>query len=159
MIALGRVVPVDQAGGEERVDDRVEVDQPEPDRDRHHQHERPLHGRVADVDHHLEPAVTAAQPGQRQQELDHGRDQDREGVDVELGADPVRVRDADHEPDDDRDVPGHRRERGHAEMLVAVEDPDDDPGQAEQHHDREQDPREVGSAAARSRMRASPTGR
>ena len=100
-----RVEAVDQPRGEERVDDGVEVDQPEADRDRHHQHERLADRRVAPVDHDLQAAVAPAQPRQRQQELDQRRDQDRERVDVELRVDPVGARDADDEADDDRDVP------------------------------------------------------
>ncbi len=78
-----------------------------------------------------------------QEHLDHGRDQDRERVHVELRVHRLRLRDADHEPDDDRDVPEDRRQRRNGEVLVAVEDPDDDPGDAEQRHDREQHAREA----------------
>ena len=39
---------------------------------------------VAPVEHELQAAVEAAQPRERQQELDHRADEDRAGVDVEL---------------------------------------------------------------------------
>src|SRR3712207_8419725 len=42
-----------------------------------------------------------------------------------------RARDADHEPEDDHEVPEDRRERRDGELLVAVQDPDDDPRHAE----------------------------
>ena len=50
----------------------------------------------------------------------------------------MRLRDPEREPRDDREVPEDRRERRHGEVLVAVQDPDDDPGDAEQRHDREE---------------------
>ena len=133
-----RLVLVDQPRGEERVDECVEVDQPEADRDRHHQDERPADRGVAPVDHDVQPIVLATQPWQRQQQLDEGRDDDRDRVDVELRARRVRLRDADHEPDDDHRVPEDRREGGDRELVVTVEDPDHDPGQPEQDDDREQ---------------------
>ena len=52
-----RDVRVQVVRREQLVDQGVDVDQTEPDRHRHHQHERPLHRRVADVDHHVQPAV------------------------------------------------------------------------------------------------------
>ena len=87
-------------------------------------------------------AVERAQPRHRQQRLQERRDEDRDRVDVELRVGRVRLRDADHEPGDDRDVPEHRRERRHGEVVVAVQDPDDDAGDAEQRDDREEDARE-----------------
>src|SRR6266550_1384144 len=43
----------------------------------------------------------------------------------------------------DREVPEDRRERRDREVLVAVQDPDDDPRDAEERDDRKQDPREI----------------
>ena len=49
---------------------------------------------------------------------------------------------AEDETEDDGEVPEDRRERRHREVLVAVQDPDDDPGQGEQGDGREEDARE-----------------
>jgi hypothetical protein len=54
------LVLVDEARGEERVDERVQVDEPEAERDRHHELEGAADGRVAPVQHHVEAAVAAA---------------------------------------------------------------------------------------------------
>jgi len=121
----------------------IDVDQAEADRDRHHQHEGPADRRIARVDDNVEAAVEAAQPRERQQELDDRSDEDRDGVDVELGRDSVRPGHADDEAGDDREVPEDRRERRHREVLVAVQDPDDHPRQAQQHDDREQHARKA----------------
>ena len=71
-----------------------------------------------------------------------GRDEDRAGVDIERRVLAVDTRDAEPEPADDREVPEHGRQGGHGEVVVGVEDPDDDAAEPEQHHDREEDPRE-----------------
>ena len=140
-----REVAVDQARGEERVDHRVDVDQPEAERDRnHHPEDAPDRG-VMPVDQDPKPvvaAVEAAEPRHRQEHLDEGRRKDRRRVDVQLRAAGMRLRHADREPGDDREVPEDRRERRHREVVVAVQDPDDDSGDAEQRDDREQHPRE-----------------
>ena len=88
-------VRVDVARREEHVDHRVDVDQSEPERDRHHQHEDAFDRRVAPVEDELQPAVAAAQPGHGEKHLDNGRQQDRGRVDVQLRAHRVRLRDAD----------------------------------------------------------------
>ncbi len=151
---------IDEASGEERVDDRVDVDQAEPERDRNHQLQHAAHGRIAPVEHDLQPllpTLEAAQPRERQEHLNDGRDEDRARVDVELRVDAVHLRDADHEPDDDREVPEDRGDRGDREVVVAVEDPDDDPGGAEQRHDREEESREAdGEARVVSRLAEDP---
>ena len=86
--------------------------------------------------------VEPVQPRERQQHLDHGPDDDRDRVDVELRVQRVGAGHAEHEAGNDREVPENGRERRHRELLVAVENPDDDPGDAEQDDDREQDPGE-----------------
>ncbi len=134
-----RDVRVQVVRREQLVDQGVDVDQTEPDRHRHHQHERPLHRRVADVDHHLQPAVQAAQPRQRQEELGDRRDEDRDRVDVELRRVRARALHPQPEAEQDDQVPQHRAQSGHGEVVVAVEDPDHDPGQPEDDHDREED--------------------
>ena len=141
-IAFGARSRVDQPRREERADDRVEVDQAETERHRHHQHEDLLDGRVAAVDRDAQTPVQPAQPRERQQQLDHRADQDRAGVDVQLPRLVSARGHAEDEPDDDREVPEDRRQRRHREVLVAVQDPDDDPGHAEQDDDREEDLRE-----------------
>ena len=80
-----RELRVDEARGEERVDDEVEVD--EPDRERHGQHERenPLDRRVAQVDDRADAAVAAAQPPDRGDHLDDRPRQNAARVHVELG--------------------------------------------------------------------------
>ena len=99
--------------------------------------------RVAPVDGEPQSAVEPAQPRERQKHLDHGPDHDRDRVDVELRVERFRVGNAEDEAGDDREVPEDGRQRRHREVLVAVEDPDDDPGDAEQDDDREKDPGEV----------------
>ncbi len=47
-----------------------------------------------------------------------------------------------NEAGDDREIPEHRRQRGHREVLVAVEDADDHARHAEEDDDREEDPRQ-----------------
>ena len=121
----------------------VEVDQPEAERDRHHQHEDAAHGRVAPVEHQLQAPVALAQPRHRQQHLDHRRRSGSRSRRRRACASIVsRVRDAEHEAEDDREVPEDRRQRRDGEVVVAVEDPDDDPGDAEQRDDREEHARE-----------------
>ena len=78
----GRPELLVDAGREPRVDEQVEVDQPESERHRQHQREDALHGLVARV---AEPrdAAEAAHRRIRDREL-HGRaEQDAEGVRVE----------------------------------------------------------------------------
>ncbi len=138
----GREVRVDEPRGEECVDDEVEVDEAEPDRHGQHQDEDPAHGRVSPVEDEPQAVVEPVQPRQWEQHLDHRPDHDRDRVDVELRVQRFRARDTEHESGDDREVPEDWRQRRHREVLVAVEDPDDDPGDPEQDDDREQDSRE-----------------
>ena len=94
-----------------------------------------------------EPVVAPAQPRQRQQELDHAsRRGSRPRRRRASWSVAVHVRDAEHEPGDDREVPEDRAQRRDAEVVVAVEDPDDDPGQPEQR-------RRSGRGRARGRPR------
>jgi hypothetical protein len=79
------------------------------------------------VDQHAQAAIEPAQPGDRQEHLDHRPDHDRDGIYVQLRVHRLRSRDAEHEPGDDREVPEDGAERRNGEALVAVEDPDDDP--------------------------------
>ena len=155
--------PVDVTRREEGSDQCVDVDQPQAKGDRKHQDEHALHGRVAPVDRQADPAVEPGQPRQRQEQLDHRADDDRAGVDVELSLGRIRPRDADHEPGDDRQVPEDRRQRRDGEVLVAVEDPDDDPEDPEQDDDRKrfgtESPRGLPSRPPRSRRGPSPTAR
>ncbi len=137
-----REVRVDVARREERVDRRVEVDQPQPERHRQHQGEDPLHRGVAPVDHHPQPVVAPAQPRERQEKLDHGTCENGARVDVELRVLAVDARHPQDEAEDDREVPEDGRQRRHREVLVAVQDPDDDPGGGEQRDGREEDSRQ-----------------
>jgi len=130
---------VDEARRKEGVDQRVDVDQPETERDRDHQLERLRDGRVAPVDHEPQPVVAAAQPRHRQQHLHERPREDRRRVDVELRVRTAGVRDAERQAGDDREVPRDRCQCGDAELLVAVQDPDDDPGDTEERHDRKED--------------------
>ena len=115
-IAVGAIVGSISADGDERPDDGVEVDQPEADRHRDHQLEHTPDRRVAVVDDDPQPAVPAAQPRQRQQHLDDRAEHDRRRVDVELAVRRVRARDAEHEAEDDHDVPRDRRQRRDREL-------------------------------------------
>ena len=146
-----RQVAVDQAAGEEGVDECVDVDQAQAERHRQHQLEDTPDGRVAPVDQHaqaLVAAVETAQPGHGQEDLDECRGENRGRVDVQLSAPRMRLRDADRQAGDDRQVPEHRRERRHREVVVAVQDSDDDPRDAEQRDDREQHLRETDGESA-----------
>ena len=133
---------VDPRGRDERPDHRVDVDQPEAEHDRAHQLEDLLDHRISEVDRHPQPVVAAAQPRERQEQLEHRAEDDRARVDVELRALRVGLGHADHEPGDDRQVPDDRRQGGDRELVVAVQDSGHDPGQAEQHDDREEDLRQ-----------------
>jgi hypothetical protein len=135
-------IRVDQPRRKELVDDSVDVDQAEPERDRNHQHEHLPDGGIAPVEHELKPPVAPAKPGHRQENLDERRDQDRERVDVELRAHRVRLRHSEREPDDDREIPEDGRDRRNGEMVVAVEDPDDDARDAQQCDDRKEHARQ-----------------
>ena len=76
-----------------------------------------------------------------ERELDRGPDEDPDRVGVDL----VLLRERRRQPDqhgDDRQVPEERRDREDREAVVAVEDADDEPGDAEHHQDREQQPRQ-----------------
>jgi hypothetical protein len=56
----------------------------------------------------------------------------------------ARVLHAECEAQQDDHVPEHRAQRGHGEVVVTVENPDHDPRQPEDEHEREEDPREPG---------------
>ena len=135
----GRELGVEQPRSEQRVDEEVHVHEADRQRHRQHQDEHALHRRVAPVDDHRQPAVEAAQPRNRQEELHERPEHDDAGVEVQLPALVVDPRDAEEEPDDDHRVPGDRSECGEREVVVRVEDPHDDPGQAEEDDDREED--------------------
>ena len=132
---VGAAVDGDREG---RRDEQVDVDQPEPDRDRQHLREHAPQGGVADVPADRQPPAAPAQPRQRQQELHDGRHQPAPGVELDL---VVRVvgAEADEQERDDHEVPDHRHERRHRELAEAHQDRVDEPGQAEQQHDREED--------------------
>jgi hypothetical protein len=100
-------------------------------------------GGVAPVEHERQPAVEPPQPGDGEQELDEGAEHDHPRVQVELRALPLDLGHAEREPEHDDQVPGDGGERGKSEVLVRVEDADDDPGQPEQQHDREEHAREA----------------
>ena len=134
---------IEEPRREERVDEEVHVDEPDRERDRQHQDENALDRRIAPVDDHRQPAVETTQPRDRQEELHERPENDDAGIEVQLRALVVDLRHAEQEPDDDHDVPRHRRERRQREVVVRVEDPDHDPGQAEQDDDREEDAREA----------------
>ena len=126
-----------------------------------------LDRRVAPVDHDAEAflaAVEAAQPRHRQEHLDERGDQDRDGVDVELACRSLFARGTPStSPAMIARFQNDRRERRDGEVVVGVEDPDDDPGDAEQDHDREEHAREPdgeGLVPARVRRRCGrPTAR
>ena len=83
-------------------------------------------GRIADVEREAKAAVEPVQPGKRKQQLHERGDDDRARVDVQLPVGGVGARNADHDARDDHEVPEHGRQGRDAELLVAVEDPDDD---------------------------------
>ena len=124
-------------GREPGVDEQVEVDQPEAERDRQHQREDALHGLVARI---AEPGETAdpAHRGIRDGEL-HGRaEQDADRVRVEARVGGVQERQAECERADDHDVPRDGRDRRQEELVERVEDRGLEPVEAE-HDDRRED--------------------
>ena len=127
---------------ERRVDQRVEVDQAEAERHRQHQHQHGADARVAPVERDVEVEADALEHRQAHRELRDGAEDDRDRVRVDLvGAMEQRLeRD---QPHDDHEVPDHRRDRRDREVVVGVEDPDDEPVEPEQQHDREQDAAEA----------------
>ena len=70
-------------------------------------------------------------------ELHEGRQQDRDGVGVDLVF-AVEVRGAGRRADDDHDVPDRRRERWDREVFVGLQDPHQQAGESQQQHDGEQ---------------------
>ena len=93
--------------------------------------------------------------GSGKQELRDRRDEDRDRVDVE----PLRVASSScctPRPSPRRMIRFHsdRAQRGHGEVVVAVEDPDHDPGQPEDEHEREEDAREFGRERRRTLSRS-----
>ena len=92
----------------------------------------------------MQPVVAPAQPRKRQQELRDRRHEDGNCVDVEPRRVRARARHAERKAEDDDHVPQHRAQRGHGEVVVAVEDSDHDPGQPEDEHERKEDAREHG---------------
>ena len=133
---------VDVSGREERVDDEVEVDEPDAEGDREHEDEDALERRVAQVEHGPDAPVFPPQPPDGRDRLDDRAGEDASRVDVELRLDALEARHEHDERDDDREVPEHRHQRRDGELLVRVQDPRDDPGDAHEDHDREQEARE-----------------
>ena len=117
----GRAEVLVDARREPRVDEQVEVDQPEAERDRQHQREDALHGLVARV---AEPLQVPEAPhrGVRDRELDDRAEQDAERVRVEARVGRVQERQAERERADDHEVPGHRRDGGQEELVERVQD-------------------------------------
>ena len=76
--------PLADQRAQDRVDQQVEVDQPEPDRDRQHQPQDPADPRVAEVEGDLQLEADAPQHGQAHAELDDGAREHAERVGVEL---------------------------------------------------------------------------
>jgi hypothetical protein len=135
-------IRVDEPRREERVHDKVEVDEPDPKRHRKHQREHPLHRRVAQVEDGPDAPVPAAQPPDWRDGLDDRADKDPAGVHVELGLFALEPWDEEDERDDDGDVPENGHQRLDGELLVGVENPDDDPRETHEDDDREEDARE-----------------
>ena len=82
-------------------------------------------------------------------ELHDGRHQPRDRVGVD-GVLAVEVGVQDHHQDDDHDVPDRGRERRDRELVVGLQDPDQQTGEAEQQDHREQHP---GQAGGQDRLR------
>ena len=79
-----------------------------------------------------------AQPGDRQEHLHDRPGENRCRIDVQLVIGAVHARNAEDETGDDHEVPRDGCERRNRELVVGVEDPDDDPGDAEQRDNREE---------------------
>ncbi len=122
---------------EGRVDQLIEVDDPEADRDRQHQHEHLLDARVVPVEAELQAEVDPPERAQCQRHLHDGRrqDPDRVGVDLLFAVKVGREHDQQH---DDHDVPHRRGDRRDREFVVGLQDAHEQAGQPEQQHDREQ---------------------
>ena len=133
---------VQQPRCEQRVDQEVHVDEADRQRDREHQDEHAADRRVAPVEHHRQAPVEPPQPWDRKQELDDRPEDDDARIEIELRVLARDPRYAEDETEDDHEVPCDRRERRQREVVVGVEDPDDDPRQAEENDDREQHARE-----------------
>ena len=102
-------------------------------------------------------AVEPAEPRERKQQLHQRPENDDAGIEVELRVLVVDPWHAEDEAEDDDEVPCDRRERRDCELVIRVQDPDDDPGQPEQHDDREEHARQPDGeveVAARDRRRA-----
>ena len=97
--------------------------------------------RVAPVEHEREPELDRAQCEADHQHLHDRRDQPRDRVCVDLVL-AVELRVQDDEQHQDHDVPHRGCERRNRELVVGLEDPHEQPGQAQQQHDREQNLRQ-----------------
>ena len=137
LVDRGRAEVAIDAGREPGVDEQVEVDQAESERDRQHQDEDALDGLVARV---AEPLQVAQAPHRRprDRELHRGAEQDAEGVRVQARIRRVQERQAQRERAHDHDVPGHGRDGRQEELVERVEDRRLQAVQAE-HHDRRED--------------------
>ena len=135
------------AGREPGVDEQVEVDQPETERDRQHEREDALHGLVARV---AEPAHAPQAPQRRirDRELDGRAEQDADGVGVEALVGGVQERQAERERAHDHDVPGHGRDGREEELVERVQDRGLQAVQAQHHHGREDHAREADAERA-----------
>ena len=123
---------------DDAVDQQVEVDQPEADRHRQHQHQDASHLGASPIKDPLQTKRRVAQVPGRDGELDRGphQDADRVGVDLVVAVEQRCHRD---QHADDRNVPEERRDREGPEAVVAVQHPDHHPGGPEHHQDREED--------------------
>ena len=81
--------------------------------------------------------------GTGKQEHDQRAEDHDPRVEVELGVLLLDPRDAEEEPEDDHEVPRDRSQGRQREVVVRVQDPDDDPREAEEHHGRKEHPREA----------------
>ena len=132
----GRLVAHERA--EDRVDHEVEVDDPEPDRHRQHQHEDVADPRVVPAERDAQVEADPAQHREAHPELHRGPRHHAARVPVELvGSGGPAV--ADHQRRDDHEVPDHGRERRDREVVVGLQHAHHEPVEAQQHHDREQD--------------------
>ena len=127
---------------EARVEEDVEVDDPDAQRHREEQDPHLADPRIAPVERERWPELDLAQRKRDHQELHHRRQQPGDGVGVDRVL-AVETGMQDHQQDHDHEVPHRGRERRDRELVVGLQDPHQQAGEAEQQNDREQHPREA----------------
>ena len=130
------------------VDEDVEVDDPDADRHRQEKDQDLTDALVAPVEAQREPELDPSQSRTDHQQLHDRRHEPRDRVCVDLVV-AMEVTVQSDQQHQDHEVPGRGRERRDRELVVGLEDPDEQTGEAEEQDDGEEHAREPGRQARR----------